>query len=500
MKRVIAILTALCICLAVSGCGSKNPGTEQSGGGTPGPAAAPVSEGLKLVKKPNKTKYTLTNGIDIKYQDKSIDTPKGTVKVYLPQISGLVDKNLEARINQSIVNDITDGIKKNVDDINPNFYSMMYSSAQFNANNLLSVRVSALYSPPMLGFLYRLTDGQRLYLKDIFTEGVDYVPLLNQKVIEGVIGGEQSEEAMLREPFTTIRPDQGFCFSQDKLYMIFNTGEAGFARGNAVSIPMEEIDDYVDVADRYSGTERKTHERSDLIVRNNNIFVAEKGDIYKKGKGVVWSHFPKISGLRDSAFEDVINGDIRAGIKEVLDSGALDGLPEPPKDFRGCSAVVEMSVVFNHYGVLTIQRRLDDYGDYQVTGEYNRLYSYDLLNKKRIDAKSFLTRYIERYPEMEPVFTGLVRDALRENYGGRDSSISSQLEYLDYSSIMSSGVVYFDKRYQEGIQVFVSFDRNTLGGNTDRETAQVPLNAILKETPEGVLRVLKNEFGLLLLS
>ncbi|NPV91947.1 MAG: hypothetical protein HPY50_14370 [Firmicutes bacterium] len=484
MKRFIAILTALCICLAASGCGTKNPGTEPAAGGAPGPAAAPASEGLKLVKKPNKTKYLLSNGIEVKYQDESIETPKGTVRVYLPRISGLVDKNLEARINQSIVNDITDGIRKNVDEINPDLYSMMEGTTQFNANNLLSVSVQGLYSPPMLGFLYRLTDGQRLYLKDIFTEGTDYVPLVNQKVIEGLVGGGQSEETTLREPFTTIRPDQGFCFARDKLYIIFNSGEAGFARGNAIGIPMDEIDDYVDVADRYSGTERKTQERGDLIVRNNNIFVTEKGDIYKKGRGAVWSHYPRITGLRDSGFEDAINGDISAGLREVLDSGALEELPEPPRGFREYSAVVEMTVAFNHYGILTIERRLENYGGYRVPGDFNRLYSYDLLNKKRIIPESILARYIERHPEEGPVFTGLVKESLRENHGGRDPGISAGLEHLDYTSILSSGEVYFDKRYQEETQVVVSFGPNTLAGNTSRITARVPLKAILQETPE----------------
>lgn len=365
MKRILVLIIIILLTISQLGCNKKQENNIPKDNSTlpiesnnnienpvDSSAEIPYVQEKKLVRKANKTKYLLSNGIEILREEKVVSTSKGSLSILIPKISGLINKTLEEKINKSIESDLENEVKVYADE-RENEPTSLFAMIELNANNLLSISFQEDYSPPLYGFLYRLTDGKRLFLKDIFTEGTDYLSLINQKVVEGMLR-KGEEENFLSKPFSTIKQNQNFVLSEDALNIVFHQGEEGFLNRNSVSIPLSEIDDYVDVTDRYSGTERKTQERQSLIIRKNNIFITNKAEIIKKTNGNIWSYYPQISGIRDIAFEEVINNTIKDGISEVMNSKALDNLTKGPNQIMDYIAFVQMVVSFNNYGILCI--------------------------------------------------------------------------------------------------------------------------------------------------
>jgi hypothetical protein len=501
MKRIIVIIIIVIFSSSQIGCNKKQ--TSDTSRNNPSPQEEPnksmknpsaveeqssvgtingehTTQEIRLMRKPNKTKYLLSNGIEIQREDKAITTKKGEVTISLPKVFGLKDKALEERLNKSIEIDIENQVKDYVDE-RVEKPTALYPIIELNANNLLSISLRDLYSHPLYGFLYRLTDGKMLYLKDIFTVGTDYVPLINQKVVEGILM-EDGEENYLSKPFTTIKQDQNFVLSEAALYIVFHAGEEGFLERNSVSIPLSTVDDYVDVTDRYSGTERKTQERSDLIIRKNNIFFTNKSSIVKKANGDVWTYYPQISGLRDAAFEEEINNNIKDGTSEVVNNKYLDGLVKVKDQMNDYIALIQMQVVFNYYGVLCIRRDVSSFDSSKDLQQFNTVYNYDLIKKKAINPKDMIRSYITKNKDLEGIFTKLIKDDLTSKYGSIINEINSS---IDYSFIMDKGQIYFSKYYLEDeMKIEVHFNVNALKGASYTMDSKVLFKDIIKGAPE----------------
>lgn len=509
MRRLLAFILMICLTLVQAGCSSKtskddpkNNKETQSGkiigvetkepieGDASKDAVETSAKEIKLIKKPNKTKYLLTNGIEIQRQDKNINISNGSILVSIPKVSGLKDKNLEDALNKAIEKDLEKAIQNYAVEKNDTSTKLasgsLYPIVRLNANNLLSISLNDFYSPPIYGFLYRLTDGKRLYLKDIFTEGTDYEPLINQKVIEGILMKDGEEEGNLSRPFSTIKPDQDFVLTGDTLYMIFAPGEGGFIERNSVGIPLAKIDDYVDVTDRYSGTERKNHERIDLIVRGNNIFTTWKSDIIKKSNGNVWLQYPEISGLRDNAFEDVINSTIKKGIDEASTIKALDALKKGADQEKDCVAIIQASVTFNHYGILCIQRQVYTWGDSTNLQEFNKAYAFDLINKKIIDSKDIIKKYIAGNKEQEGDLAAAVKNSIITIYAHGSNDFKNAVNSkITFSFIMDKGQVYFSNgEDKNNIAIIMCFNGEMFGRPSEQIFCSVPLKTIVKGVPE----------------
>lgn len=496
MRNAHRILSILLISFIFIGCTNtnKNQGVssknaEINKSSTKQETATNSVQGIKLVKKQTKTKYLLSNGIEFKYEENSVSTSLGEVKINFPQISGLVNKELQKKLNATIYTDITAEIKNYVSETNvlPQY---LVCTVLLNANNLLSISLNDLYSPPLCGFLYRLTDGKRLYLKDIFTEGTDYVPLLNQKVIEGIVGGESEEEDILEKPFSTIKPDQDFALSGSSLYMIFRAGESGFEKRSSVEVPLSSIDDYVNVTDIYSGTERKTQENADLIVRMNNIFFTPKGQIIKRENGNVWTYYPEISGLRDDNFEKTINNIIVTSASKAANDEALKSLKKAATiQFEGHIAEVHMDAAFNHYGLLTIVRNVycDDMNQYENLKPLISVYTFDLAKKKCIDPKTILIYYLNKNKNLQDIFAKMIKENLKSQNPSLTNKFTDEINSkFDYTFIINSSTIYFEKYgdVKNDIYIVINYKENTLEGISQWIECRIPLKNIYSGQPE----------------
>ncbi len=497
MKRILTMFLVLLLFIPLNGCRETKP-VNTPAAVTPSPSSSDsgsVQKEITLVKKQNKTKYLLSNGIEINSLKKTVQNPNTALDFSFPQISGLVDKGLEKKLNESILSDMEAALKNYLSESKTDPQSLyLYFDVGLNANNLLSVSIFSYFytysenhpQPPLFGFLYRLTDGQRLYLKDIFTAGTDYIPLINGKVIESIAGnegGEREENDILMAPFSTIKPDQAFYLTSSRLYIIFNAGESGFAARGAVPIPLSKIDDYVDVTDRYSGTERKTQLNTDLIVRANNIFTSEKGEIIKKADYKIWTHYTEISGLRDTAFETTVNSTIKNAVYEVVNDPKLEGLIKENNSGTTPTIVVSMEISFNHYGLLCLYRNVYvlDNGSSQFQN-YNSVYSFDLLKKKQVDAKNLLNEYITKNKGMADTFASLAKGSLESQ---NNPELNDFINEINYSFIMDKGLIYFDKPSTASeTEIIILFQPGTVKNFSNPVRSTISLKDIVKGAPE----------------
>jgi hypothetical protein len=447
----------------------------------PEPEAA--AKEIRLVRKQHKTKYLLTNGIEVKQENRPISTPQGDMPFTLVQISGLVDKAVEEKINTAIENDMLEEAKKYLEEVD--YQASLYCEVMLNANNLLSISIINVYSLPLYGALYRLTDGERMYLEDIFTEGTDYVSLINRNIREAIAAMGNEDYSGLIEPFTTIKKNQDFVLSGDSLFIVFRDGESGFSRRQTIEIKLADIDDYVDVTDRYSGTERKTHERTELIVRKNNIFAVEKGNVIKKSKGDVWTNYPEISGLRDEAFEKVINDTIKTAVDEAADSKLMDTLEKNPQYPYESIASIEMNIVFNRYGLLSIKRYVSNYKGTEGLNSFSKIYSFDLKEKKVIQAEDFLEAFMAKNKGVEEAFVAEVKKAAKDSLSYTKPELVEKADsIINYNFIMENSNFYFEEQWGEEVGIAVMFKENAFEGVSSEVWCWIPFKKVISVVPE----------------
>lgn len=470
MKRILSLIIILLLSLSINGCNIKQ--------------RVNIAPQKKLVRKTVKANYLISNDIKMKEARKTMDTAKGQISFYYLNFSGFKDKTLGERLSKSIERDIENEIKIYIAEVNEKV-DVLYCRLDFNANNLLSVSIHSYYDTPIYGLLYSLNDGKRLYLKDLFTKGTDYVPLLNEKVTLGIISGDRSDEDILREPFSTIKSDQNFALTQTKLYIIFHRGEAGFADRNSIGIPLSSIDDYMNIIDKYAKNRGKSLGASNSEVKYNNIFTTDKVEVLKTARGKVFVTYPLISGLRDSAFEKIINSTIWDGINRVANNKLLYNAANTNKTNEYISSV-QVYISCNQYGILCLG--MNAYNNFQNISSQDLAtsYTFDLIKKKSIDVKDILISYASKNKDFRKALANSIKNNLITRYGPTNKEFISQVNSkINFSFIMEHGSVYFNNYYfQDDTSILVHFKGHVLNKTPNAFDCQVPLKKIIKTSTE----------------
>lgn len=489
MKKYLQTLLILLLLIAIPGCNTKqetktNEPITGALNESPKPA---VKQEIRLIPKSSKAEYLHSNAIEFSNIQSSVDTPKGKANCSFLQVSGLKNKAVENRINKSITEDIKDSIISYIDNTNENrdYFS---ASSELNTNNLLSISITSYDFNFLGGLLYRITDGKRIYLKDIFTEGTDYVSLINRKIIEKIIGGYEDESDILREPFSTISPDQNFVLSNSSLIIIFHRGQAGFVYNHNINIPLAEIDDYINILDTQY-LDKDIFENPHDTVKNNNIFINNVRELVHTQNGGIYINYSAITGMDDKSLEDSINDFISSKIDEVLYSGYINR-QKPSAQLKG-NGDISMYVVFNSYGYLCISRSCYlDHPDFNSDDAY-MVYTLNLKNGALVDAKDMISKYAEENKDFKLAFTKAIKDNLKKQHAERNpgSTVNNKFneridKTIDYSFIMDNCLVFFQSTYyyfpEPGIVVYFKKD---LIGDTP-ETSVVSFYKDMNILPE----------------
>ncbi|MDP4088657.1 MAG: hypothetical protein Q8930_05210 [Bacillota bacterium] len=511
MKYPIKVTTILLSIILLSGCGGgsgekpvTNPPSQTTS--EPGTGSSkniddnniqsknPVKvQDIKLVKKQQRAPYLIANDIiSNPWGSVTFITDEGKVNVSPYQISGLSDKSLENNLNKAIMSDFESAAKNYAGvskDTSTELY--LYSENYLDYNNLYSLGlVRGEESPPIYGLLYRLTDGKKLKLGDLFTEGTDYVSLINRKVTERLAAAGE-EDYLLEKPFSSIKPDQEFCLSKSSLYIIFNAGESGFVNRSSISIPLKDIGDFLDILDRSYDAKAGIYENSNRCIKYNNVIVNQKNTIIKKTNGTVWTSMPEISGMDDPAFEQQINDRIRDDVNEVLNSDFVNSLTKYPGDPDSPVAFINSNVYLNQYGILTIGRLTVSYPEKDNSRTYNSAYyTFDLKNRRVLDTIKLLTDYISKNSGSEKVFTDLVKKSLKDQYSAMvGRNISSEVDSkINYSFLTKNCTVYI-QNYEtiDNCFIYLLLPDNFIQGLSSPVICSVPFKSVVNLSLEEFL-------------
>lgn len=501
MNKIRLLIIALILLLVFSACGntkptvsnsdSAGPESSQNSGSTENstnipPLSTNKPKDIKLIKKTAKANYLISNGIKVMHKNVKISTSKGDIAVWIDEISGLTDKSLETKLNNSIEQDVKNAVIEYAAESEEKPMEL-YCVTELNSNNLISISLRDYYSDPMFGILYSLTDGKRVYLKDIFTQESDYVGLLNQNVVEGILGRGVSEELILREPFSTVDSNQNFSLSQSILYMIFKKGESGFDHRTSISIPLWKIDDYVDIIDRYSKSSMKAHSFKELMETRNNIFIEQKGEIIKRKNGAMWVYYPQIHSMSNPSFQQEINTRIKNSISEVLKDEALDNIAKlPDSSERDPLETIYMTISFNHYGLLCMKRYTNNFAQSESLAKYNTNYAFDLANSKELDLSGLILNFSMKHPEFTNNFLNVLKQNLSTICVNQNINITSEEQSkIDFDFITQNSLMTFRKYGPEDpIAIEIAFNSNAFANVSRTVMCEVSLKDIIKTSYE----------------
>lgn len=477
MKRSIGIITILLFSILLSSCSTKNETiTREMDTFKPSP-----KQEIKLVPKSNKIKYLQSNGIAINSIEKFIDTPKGEAKITLTQIDGLKNKDIENKINKDIEENMISCVKNPIETSTEKPFASSY--VELNANNLISITIHTYFSGFREGLLYRLSDGKRLYLKDIFTEGTDYVSLLNRIIIEKILGGYDEESDILRVPFSTIAPNQAFTINETSIGILFREGEAGFALDYEIRILLSEIDDYVDLIDKQKDLDKSIYEKPYNTLKYNNIFFNESNERIQTKDGNVSLTYPIISGMENPDIENNINKTIGAKADEILDSYYL-------KDLKTLSMYVEgdvtlnMHVSFNYYDYLCITWSRYLYPSESGLPDISlEAYTFDLKTGKLVDEKKLFNSYANNNEAFKAAFTEKILEDFK--YFTGDKNIARKMIHgtdTAYDYLLKNSKIYFIcYSLSDEPRIRVYLEENLISPNAFE--AEAGLNTVLHTAP-----------------
>ncbi len=348
--RYIFLLLSLLLVLTPFGCGTPSgdlPKDSVNGGtgDTGGKGQETVSRSGNPVNAPVEFFYTVQNPIETVSEEitEGSDEEKGIeVKHNLISIYGLLDKEVEKKINDRIVEAYEKlksrelppfrGIKAAIPEDAMLISDSILSDVMANYNNVLSISMSrwTSYSVPddegnhirnaewgtynnqqfvsvQEGLSFDLNTGEEIALADVFADNVDYLSQLNDIVAERLdINRAQDEDywghwygIKLAAPFKGLRPDQKFYLADRGIYLIFDYNMPEFYLRDFSSWTMDL--NYRDMNKTAAITERfydegkniytsRTHPKMSLLDSNHSSAVPLKKQEYEDGKIRVYNY------------------------------------------------------------------------------------------------------------------------------------------------------------------------------------------------------------------
>jgi uncharacterized protein YneR len=257
----------------------------------------------------------------IKLEEKVVSKNENGIRVDIryPQISGLIDKSLESRINADIKSygdrllNYGELYSKGLKEIGQNFYM----SASFNnvicINLYQRAQVEEEYITMQETLLYELVEGRKLELKDIFAKGSDFPRVLNRAVEEHILKNNL-EEQILKAPFKGIREGQGFMLTEDRLTLMLEKNEEFvfnfmyFGPSNIV-FRLSSFSGLVDIYDKFSAGNKKIYESEEFkkktLPNDFDVKFIQTNNIKDNYKAILYSF--RFENMKNSILERELN-------------------------------------------------------------------------------------------------------------------------------------------------------------------------------------------------
>jgi len=191
---------------------------------------------------------------------KGIEKKYGEIIADIPQIEGLLDKQVEEKINDDIMQKVT-RLCENMPDLN-------FADYTLNANfaNVLSVSIylGSDEESKQEYLNYNLVDGEKIRFEELFRENTDTLGIIREAFHESLVLSQMTGEISENEFYKVVKSfseeeDKKFVFTPSKVYLYQNE--------HVASVRMEDIADEVIIYSRYL--------TEDSLYETNNIGMKE---------------------------------------------------------------------------------------------------------------------------------------------------------------------------------------------------------------------------------
>jgi|GEM_PF-344532 len=411
MKNKIFLLIAILITLSITAsCNRKSntQGGETNNNETPG-LSEDVYESEDLNIMPfNERKFIYRNGLKIESKQETINEGNINIGKYYPQINGLVNKEVEKKVNESIASSV-DVLNKEIEsfiiskftDENATFDSSISAEVSYSCNNVIFIHYysnvtcnTGLDSDPYRHISseraegFDLNTGNKLELKDLFKRGSDYKKIINDYIYMEIIrcNYDDPDSLYMNKPFQGIKENQSFSFNENYLTIImdekndeFNTSEYPVT----IMIPLKEIGDELAIFDRYFDEEINIFENERFKqLMTNFIYYNVKGAILEREKNyniqIETGEFINLDDIETkNMLEDMISQNMDVdGFKERADTFALSN---PGEYYGSMEHRISVKMSAGGYLSMTVDSVIDEHG---VTKNENKYINYDFNNNK----------------------------------------------------------------------------------------------------------------------
>lgn len=227
-------------------------------------------------------RYLIKNPIKIKEVNISQASNEIKIELRYPQIEGLLDVNVQRRINEDLKDYAERLIKKSATYRKDLKEVTLYYNISANYNNVLCINLweSAWliddYIVKQETLLYELVDGKSLALKDVFSSSANFPELLNSALEENILKGNL-EEQILKSPFKGIREGQNYELTDSRLTLSMDKNNE-FAFNMMVYLPniftfrLAQFNGFIDIYDKFADPGREiyvSHSKKKIMLPND---------------------------------------------------------------------------------------------------------------------------------------------------------------------------------------------------------------------------------------
>lgn len=410
MKNKIFLLIVILITLSITvSCNNKSnsQGEETDNNEIPVPNEDIYeSENLNIMPFKER-KFIYENGLNIEYKQETINESNKNIEKYYPQISGLINKEVEKKVNESIASSV-DVLNKEAEgfftskltDTKATISSSISAYVSYSCNNVIFIHYysSAAYaglvsdshryisSERAEGF--DLNTGNKLELKDLFKKETDYKKIINDYIYMEIIrcNYDDPDSLYMNKPFQGIKEDQSFSFNQNYLTIIMDEKNDEFNTWKypvTITIPLKEIGDELAVFDRYFNEETNIfeNERIKKLMPNFKYYKVTGGIMENEEYYTIQIETGEFINLDNTETKNMLEAMISHnmdvdGFKERADAFALSN----PGEFYGfMEHRISVQMSAGGYLSMTVDSTITENGAINNETKY---INYDFNNNK----------------------------------------------------------------------------------------------------------------------
>lgn len=381
-------------------------------------------------------RFIYSNGLSIEYSQESKKDNDTTIEKNYPQISGLINKETENKVNDSIKNnmelyakELENYIKSNsnAEQITFEFISSN-ASINYSCNNVVFIEYynyiyyntgsdkKSIESIKSDGF--DLNTGNKISLKDLFKNDSEYEEIINDKIYMEIIKNnyDDPDSAYMNKSFQGIRENQSFNFGTNNLKIILDEKNDEFnslGYPNTIMISLKEIGDELIIFDKY-------------FDKNINIF--EKDRLLKlMPNQIEYKIMDAVNKYEDYYMVEISRGefintdpDIKTKLESLIPKDCdVDGFIKRAAEFNKSNPNKYYGSMFHNinlmmnsggYMCMAIYTHVEENGLIKSEQKY---INYDLNKNKIIELKDL---FVDGFDYKNAIIEAMVKNNLNSNY------------------------------------------------------------------------------------